>query len=194
MNLFTGTIEGDKIRLPFADLPLGDGHRRALEEAGARGDVVVGLRPEHFEDATLVGGEEGHGVTFEAPVEVTESMGSEVYAYFGHEGGKVASEELQELADDAGAGDLPSTGGAQAIARLNADTEICPGQTAKLWVDASRMHLFDPHDGRALRVGGDGGHGRLRRGGDGHRDEQPTEALPAAADPGTAAEHGVATD
>jgi multiple sugar transport system ATP-binding protein len=183
MNFFTGTIEGDRIRLPFGELPLGDAHRRALEDAGTRGEVIVGLRPEHFEDASLVGDQERHGVSFEAPIEVTESMGSEVYAYFSYEGGEVTSEELQELADDAGAADLPSGGGSQAIARLNAETDVRQGQTARLWVDCSRMHLFDAHDGRALRAETDD-----RAAGRFTRAEEPR------ATPATAAEHGVATD
>jgi len=92
MNFFTGQVDGDTLKLPFADIPLDDGHKRALQSAGTRGDLVVGIRPEHFEDASLVGDQSAHGVVFDAPIEVTESMGSEVYAYFGYEGGGVSHE------------------------------------------------------------------------------------------------------
>src|SRR5207253_3020587 len=107
-------------------------HKRALSGANARGDIVVGIRPEHFEDASLVGEQSTHGVTFDAPIEVTESMGSEVYAYFGYEGGDVSHDELADLAADTGAADLPDTGG-RAVARLDAETGVSEGQPAKLW-------------------------------------------------------------
>jgi multiple sugar transport system ATP-binding protein len=184
MNFFSGRVDGDCVEIPFARLPLSDEQRRAVEACRDGGEVIVGLRPEHFEDAALIGEQERQGVTFEAPIEVTESMGSEVYAYFSYEGGEVASEELQELAADAGAADLPSSGGSQAIARLNPETDVRQGKTARLWVDASRMHLFHPQDGRALRAGDDGDgraraaeQERFQREGR-SADETPTEALP----------------
>jgi multiple sugar transport system ATP-binding protein len=151
MNFFSGTVEGDTLRLPFADVPLDDEQKRAIGTASSRGELIVGIRPEHFEDATLIGDQQQHGVTFEAPVDVTESMGSEVYAYFTYEGGDVSHAELSDLADDAGAGELPDAGG-RATARLDAETQITDGATAKLWVDTSRLHFFDAEQGHALRA------------------------------------------
>ncbi|MBI5106699.1 MAG: sn-glycerol-3-phosphate ABC transporter ATP-binding protein UgpC [Solirubrobacterales bacterium] len=183
MNFFTGHVEGDRLRLPFGDVPLADHHRKALEQEGLRGDIIVGMRPEHFEDAALIGDQESQGVTFDAPIEVTESMGSEIYAYFSYEGGEVASEELQELAADAGAADLPSSGGSQAVARLNPESDVCHGQTTRLWVDASRMHLFHPQDGHALRADGDGApaapSGRFAREHEREAQEREPEERPA---------------
>jgi multiple sugar transport system ATP-binding protein len=151
MNFFTAAVENGHVKLPFVDVPLDDAHKRALETAGLRGDVVVGIRPEHFEDAALVGEQAAHGVTFEAPIQVTESMGSEVYAYFGYEGGDVSHDELRDLAADSGLGDLPDTGG-RAVARLDSETTVSEGQPSKLWMDSSRIQLFHPEDGRAIRV------------------------------------------
>jgi multiple sugar transport system ATP-binding protein len=152
MNFFTAAIDGDSLKLPFVDVALDDAHRAALRDGAIRGEVVVGVRPEHFEDAALVGDQAEHGVTFDAPIEVTESMGSEVYAYFAYEGGDVTHEELRDLAVDTGAADLPDSQG-RAVARLDAETSVAHGQTSKLWMDSSRMQFFHPEDGRALRVG-----------------------------------------
>jgi multiple sugar transport system ATP-binding protein len=77
-------------------------------------------------------------------------MGSEIYAYFGYEGGGVSRDELNELAADTGAADLPDSGG-RAVARLSAESAVAEGEPAKLWVDTSRMQFFHPEDGRALR-------------------------------------------
>jgi multiple sugar transport system ATP-binding protein len=152
MNFFAATIDGDSLKLPFVDVALDDAHRAALRDGAIRGEVVLGIRPEHFEDAALVGDQAAHGVTFDAPIEVTESMGSEVYAYFAYEGGDVTHEELRDLAVDTGAADLPDSQG-RAVARLDAETSVTQGQISKLWMDSSRMQFFNPEDGRALRVG-----------------------------------------
>jgi multiple sugar transport system ATP-binding protein len=151
MNFFSAAIEGDTIKLPFADVPLDDKHKAALRDAEIRGEVIVGIRPEHFEDAALVGDQSAHGVTFDAPIEVTESMGSEVYAYFSYEGGDVSHEELRDLAVDSGAGDLPDNQG-RAVARLDAESTVKQGERSKLWMDSSRMLFFHPEDGSAIRV------------------------------------------
>jgi multiple sugar transport system ATP-binding protein len=81
-------------------------------------------------------------------------MGSEVYAYFSYEGGGAQSAELEELAADSGASEIPSSGGeGQAVARLNPATKIEQGATARLSVDTSKIHLFDPKDGKSLTSG-----------------------------------------
>src|SRR4051794_31456631 len=59
MNFFTGSIEGDTIRTPMGAVPLRDELRRALESHGSGSrDVIVGVRPEDFEDANFA--PEGH--------------------------------------------------------------------------------------------------------------------------------------
>src|SRR3954453_23286363 len=81
MNFLPGRLEGETIRLPFGEVPL-PGHLRGRmkAQAGAQ-DVIVGIRPEHFEDAR-VAGEAMTGLRFQAKVQVVESMGSELYVYF----------------------------------------------------------------------------------------------------------------
>jgi multiple sugar transport system ATP-binding protein len=138
MNFFSGTISGRKLRLPFAELT-------APEGISHSGDVIVGIRPEDFEDARFA--PPGHaGAEFTAPIEVVESMGSEIYAYFSFQGSDVSSDELAELARDTG---VAETG--LAVARLSPESEITDGETAKLWFDTAKLHLFDPGDGSNLR-------------------------------------------
>ena len=48
--------------------------------------MIVGVRPEHFEDAEVE--PDRPGLRFSAPVSVVESMGSELYAYFDVEAGQ----------------------------------------------------------------------------------------------------------
>ena len=84
------------------------------------------MRPEDFEDAALVS-DQSHGLKFNAKIDVLESMGSEFYAYFVVESERVASRELEELADDAGGADLPQQEGNQIVARLDAASTVKPG-------------------------------------------------------------------
>ncbi len=146
MNFFSGTITKDRLKLPFAELAVPKGVSHS-------GEVIVGIRPEDFEDARFAPANHPAGVEFQAPVEVLESMGSEIYAYFSVQGGEVSSAELAELARDSGVHETPSGGSGLAVARLNPESEIGQGQTAKLWFDGAKLHLFDPHDGSSLKRG-----------------------------------------
>src|SRR5437764_6313774 len=151
MNFMPATVEGDFVKLPMVDAPLDSKTREALSGAGT---LIAGVRPEHFEDAALVGDDKKPlGRTFKATIDLVESMGSELYAHFSvqHEG--VQSEELAELAADSGAADVPGGGGETVVARLDPESSVKQGQESELWVDTSRIHFFDASDGRALRAG-----------------------------------------
>src|ERR1051326_78859 len=80
MNFMAGTFEDGMLRTPLGDFRLGDRVRREVESAGAGRDVIVGLRPENFEDASLVSPDNRpNGITFRTGIDVLESMGSDVY-------------------------------------------------------------------------------------------------------------------
>jgi len=151
MNFLPGEIDGDSLKLPIGDVPLTDSLRKRLSSGpgGGRNGVIVGLRPEDFEDATIIQ-DSSRGITFHTKIDVLESMGSEFYAYFNVESEKVSSRELEELANDAGAADLPSQEGSQVVARLEAASRVRQGQEAELWFNTNHLHLFDPETGQSL--------------------------------------------
>jgi multiple sugar transport system ATP-binding protein len=151
MNFMPATVEGDGVKLPLGDLRLPQDKREAAGRAEGR-DLIAGIRPEDFEDAALVGEARGRGQTFRANIEVLESMGSELYAHFTvATDQEIESQELRELAEDAGAGEVPSAGEAgRIVARLDPASRAQEGQELELWVDATKLHLFDPSDGRSL--------------------------------------------
>ncbi len=146
MNFFAATISAGTLKLPFAELPVPDGVSHS-------GDVIVGIRPEDFEDARFAPAGHAQGIEFEAPIEVLESMGSEIYVYFSFQGGEVSSDELAELARDSGIAETPSGGAGLAVARLNPESDVKEGDNAKLWFDGAKLHLFDPSDGSNLERG-----------------------------------------
>jgi len=157
MNFMPATVEGDTVKLPFGDVRLpSELHDRVRDHAGRQ--LIAGIRPEDFEDVKLVGEARDRGTTFTAKIEVLESLGSELYAHF-----KVTSDEtidsaeLRELAQDAGGGEIPMEGDEGSIvARLDPASKVSQGADAELWVDATRLQLFDPEDGRNLMVEGEG--------------------------------------
>jgi multiple sugar transport system ATP-binding protein len=156
MNFMPATVEGDTVKLPFGDVRLPQEMHDRLSQSKGR-QLIAGIRPEHFEDAALVGETKDRGATFRAQIEVVESMGSELYAHFTvSTDATIESDELRELAADAGGGEVPSAGEGRIVARLDAAANVKPGEEAELWVDATKLQLFDPDDGRNLMVD-DGG-------------------------------------
>jgi multiple sugar transport system ATP-binding protein len=151
MNFLPGELEGDGVKLPIGTVPLRDELRQQLGGTGGeRRQVIAGLRPEHFEDAAVVS-DRSAGITFNANIEVLESMGSEFYAYFDVAAERVSSSELEELARDTGAADLSSSGDkTQIVARLDAESRARQGEQSELWFDARQLHLFDAENGRNL--------------------------------------------
>ncbi|WP_199433934.1 ABC transporter ATP-binding protein [Qaidamihabitans albus] len=154
MNFVAATLEDGALKSPLGTITLTDRIRRLAEEANAPREVVLGIRPEHFEDAALL--EEEHkarGASFSAAVDVLESMGSEKFAYFTVEGELARTAELQELAADAGATDVPGTG-STIVARLSASSGARVGQDLQVWFDADKLQLFDPSSGKNLTYAG----------------------------------------
>jgi multiple sugar transport system ATP-binding protein len=154
MNFLPGRLEGDRVRLPFGEAPLPDELRRKLQAApgGHRAgmDVIVGIRPEQFEDAG-VEGDVANRLRFRAKIDVVESMGSELFAYFDVKGEQLETSDLAELAQDAGMEELPSHGeGQQVVARLDAASSARAGGELELSLDTSGLKLFDPDGGRSL--------------------------------------------
>jgi multiple sugar transport system ATP-binding protein len=151
MNFMPATVEGDTVKLPIGDVRV----PRDLRERVGRTDgksLIAGIRPENFEDAALTGEARERGSTFRANIEVLESLGSELYAHFTVASDQqIESQELRELAEDVGGGEVPMAGEeGRIVARLDPQSRVRVGAEAELWVDASRIHLFDPDDGRSL--------------------------------------------
>jgi multiple sugar transport system ATP-binding protein len=156
MNFLGGTVEENAIRTGIGDIPLTGRLQQVLSRSGSGRDVIVGVRPENFEDASSVPADvRPHGVTFQASIDVLESLGSEKYIYFTQETGTVDAAELTELARDSGRADTGS-GEATVVARLDPETRISEGDNAELWVDGRALHVFDPATGQNLTLGDSG--------------------------------------
>jgi multiple sugar transport system ATP-binding protein len=149
MNFMAGHVENGNVKLPMVDVPIPDALRDEMQDGRK---VIVGVRPEHMEDASLIN-ERHSGVVFKTKIDLLESMGSELYAHF-NVGGGIESDELREIAEDAGAGELPRAAGEEgrAIARLSADSNVHVGRESELWLETDKLQFFDPDTGRSLAV------------------------------------------
>jgi multiple sugar transport system ATP-binding protein len=161
MNFMPAELSGGRLRLPIGEVEVRD-------LAGGRRDgrVVAGLRPENFEDAAVVGDDlkRERGLVFEAEIDLVESLGSDLFAYFHIESEGIDSEQLADLVSDR----LAETGAAglregqeQIVARLDPTSGVRRRERAQLWADTAKLHLFDPESGESLTAGagaaGDGG-------------------------------------
>ncbi|MGW0519084.1 ABC transporter ATP-binding protein [Crossiella sp. NPDC003009] len=157
MNFVPATLEEGTVRSGLGDIPLSDRVRSLVSQAGAGREVIVGVRPEHFEDAAIVDpAAKARGTIFSAHVDVLESMGSDKYAYFTVSGERASSADLEELAADAGLTDIGSSSaeGSQIISRLSATSGATEGQQLEVWFDPDKIQLFDPQSGKNLTYSG----------------------------------------
>jgi multiple sugar transport system ATP-binding protein len=143
MNLVEATLAADEVVFGQFRVPL-DRRRRPAAPAGSR--VVLGIRPEAFEDAELA----APGLpTIEARVEVAEELGSDAHLLFPVEAQPVTAELLEAAeADQAG---LLVSDSALITARVDARTRARAGTSVRLAVDPGRFHFFEPETGASLR-------------------------------------------
>jgi multiple sugar transport system ATP-binding protein len=152
MNFLPGTITGEELRFPLATVKLSP--RRAI--ATGERSVVVGIRPEDFEDARVAGDRAG-GVTVTAMIDVRESTGSDVYAHLAladrNGAGELGEPVMRDLAAaaDLKTGESVAPTGLDVVARVDASSKLGEGQQGELWLDTSRLHLFDPATGQRLK-------------------------------------------
>ena len=110
--------------------------------------VIVGIRPEHLEDAAIA--RDGAQPKLRGSVVLREALGSEIMVHFTVDARPALTEDVRELAADVG-GDLPSaTHETTVVARFNARSRVREGEPADVSVDTSELHFFDPESGLGI--------------------------------------------
>jgi multiple sugar transport system ATP-binding protein len=132
MNFFSATLTSTGLRMPFGEVTLNQAVRDAIAARRRLDGVIVGVRPEHLGDAGLLDGHErSRAVTFQANVELVESLGADKYVY---------------LAAD------PDGAGGALVARVPAASKAAGGQSLELALDTSKLVVFDADSGVNLTV------------------------------------------
>ncbi len=144
MNFLPATLEGTTLRTALGDITIPED--KARKAAGKR-VVLVGVRPEFFEDAKLVEDSKlPHGSTFTATLTHTEWLGNEQYGYINFDPAPEMRELLNSLARDMDADELRP----QVVVTLDAASRIRGGREAEIWLDTRKLHLFDAESGENL--------------------------------------------
>jgi multiple sugar transport system ATP-binding protein len=150
MNLLPGKVSAAGIELPFGTVPLPDAYRDRLSRGPVIPDVIVGIRPEALADAAIPV-DAPLGLSFDARIDVVETMGSEVYAYFDV---PVRTELPADLLESVERGDASAMGARgdvrQVVARLPVASRVAAGQRARLVLDPADLKLFDVESGNNL--------------------------------------------
>ncbi len=157
MNMLEARIErrdgGVAAVLGDARLDL-DGHSFLAAYDGR--SVVLGIRPEDLEDATIAGGD--GGARLRGRVELREALGSEVLVHFTVAARQAVTEDMRELAEDVGddrvvgqLADGAQPASATLVGRFSPRTRAVEGDAVEVAVDQQALHFFDPQTGLAIR-------------------------------------------
>jgi multiple sugar transport system ATP-binding protein len=162
MNLLEGTLERENGGMAVS---IGDQRlaltQRALNERPDLTNydgktVVVGIRPEHLEDAALATDVPGEN-RLKGKVALTEALGAELIVYVTTDATPAYTEDVKELAHDAGAVepkvDQLGDGGATLVGRFGARSGVRAGEPAEVAVDVEGLHFFDPESGLGIYDG-----------------------------------------
>ena len=146
MNFIPATVTDGGFATPFGDVRLPDDRTAGL---GDQEVVLLGARPEHFDDASVVDeAVKDRGLTFDAHVDVIEWLGNEQFAYVPYEAPEDIARLLSELERELDSEALAT----QLVVALDAASRLPEGQTASLWLDLRKVHVFDPASGANLTM------------------------------------------
>ncbi|MCX6488654.1 MAG: sn-glycerol-3-phosphate ABC transporter ATP-binding protein UgpC [Mycobacterium sp.] len=146
MNFFPATLTETGLRLPIGQVSLDGTLRSVLARNAGITNLIVGVRPEHFEDATLIDAKErSRYLTLGVTADLVESLGADKYVYFSTGGPGVSSTQLAELSTEAGDGS--SFGENRFVARVSAESSARTGEPVELALDTTRLNVFDADTG-----------------------------------------------
>ena len=146
MNFFPATLTETGLRLPIGQVSLDGTLRSVLARNAGITNLIVGVRPEHFEDATLIDAKErSRYLTLGVTADLVESLGADKYVYFSTGGVGVRSTQLAELSTEAGDGS--GFGENRFVARVSAESSARTGEPVELALDTTRLNVFDADTG-----------------------------------------------
>jgi multiple sugar transport system ATP-binding protein len=147
MNFFPATLTDVGVRLPFGEVMLTQEVHDMLARHNRPNNVIVGVRPEHLEDAARIDAYARiRALTFEVKVDLVELLGADKYVHFKTEGAGAHAAQLAELAAESEVGEN------EFVARVSTESRVTEGQTMELAFDTSKIAIFDADTGRNLTI------------------------------------------
>jgi multiple sugar transport system ATP-binding protein len=145
MNLVEARLAGDSVAFGGFSIPL---HREHRPRFGSDAGVVLGIRPEAFEDAAFA---ERGLPTIDVDVEVLEELGSDAHVFFPVEAEQVV---IEDALSDEGEGERTILAAERdrtlLVARVDARSKAKVGDRLRLAVDPARLYFFSPETGESL--------------------------------------------
>ena len=112
-------------------------------------EIVMGIRPEAFEDGNYANANE-FSESLKVSVSLLEQLGSDSYIHFYKDIKPVQTEAIEEILADEGE-DISVLGdNTKFIARINPNSTVVEGKEIELKIDPSKLHFFDPETGDAI--------------------------------------------
>ena len=112
-------------------------------------EIVMGIRPEAFEDGNYANASE-FSESIKVSVSLLEQLGSDSYIHFYKDIKPVQTEAIEEILADEGE-DISVLGdNTKFIARINPNSTVVEGKEIELKIDPSKLHFFNPETGDAI--------------------------------------------
>jgi multiple sugar transport system ATP-binding protein len=147
MSFLAAEREGDALRMPFGSVALSEEQRVRLDAGASSREIAVGVRPEDWQDSALLAPPATRAVlAVDARIDLVESLGSEICAFFSLGAGAVVHVD-DDVADQQDTGQIVAD---RITARLVPESPAAEGATSRLWVDGERLYLFDRRTDRCL--------------------------------------------
>ncbi|HEX9833805.1 MAG TPA: sn-glycerol-3-phosphate ABC transporter ATP-binding protein UgpC [Mycobacterium sp.] len=147
MNFFPATMTDVGLRLPFGEVTLTQEVHDLLARHQTPNDVIVGIRPENLEDASVLDGYARiRALTFDVTVDMVESLGADKYLHFKSEGAGAQAAQLAQLASESEVGEN------EFVARVSTESHAKRGDTIQLAFDTAKLTIFDAGTGKNLTL------------------------------------------
>ena len=146
MNLVEAKVDGDTAEFAGFRIPL-DPERRP--SASHDGTVILGIRPQDFEDARTA----APGLPqIEVEAAIVEELGSATHVLFTVDAPAVDVDSVRAATDENERVTLLATDSRALFnAEVEEDANVRPGDRLALALDPSRLHFFDSETGASLR-------------------------------------------
>ena len=143
-------VKNSSIQLSFGNDQI-DYNGKKLDELKAfeNKEIVMGIRPEAFEDGNYAN-ESEFSESIKVSVSLLEQLGSDSYIHFYKDIKPVQTEAIEEILADDGE-DISILGdNTKFIARINPNSTVAEGEEIELKIDPSKLHFFNPDTGDAI--------------------------------------------
>ena len=141
MNLVEATVEDGKVSFAGFEIALAGGDH-------PRGEVILGIRPQDFDDAAFA---DPSLPRIEADVLVVEELGSESHVIFAIDAAPVDADSVRAATDEGDQAILVADDRrSRFTAGVDERSDVRPGMRIKLALDPSRFHFFDVESGATL--------------------------------------------